>query len=39
MLCIKRKLAGEDDINRTKMAVYMVKAGGRWGVLDWDYVD
>ena len=39
MLCIKWKLAGEDDIDRAKMAVYMVKAGGRWGVLDWDYVD
>lgn len=39
LVTIKLKLAGEDDIDRTKMAVYMVKAGGRWGVLDWDYVD
>ncbi len=39
LVTVKLKLAGEDDIDRTKMAVYMVKAGGRWGVLDWDYVD
>ena len=35
----KAKITGEDEIERTKIDVYVVKIGGSWGVLDYISAD
>lgn len=35
----KAKIIGEDEIERTKIDVYVVKIGGSWGVLDYISAD
>ena len=32
-------ITGEDEIERTKIDVYVVKIGGSWGVLDYISAD
>ena len=39
LITTKAKLMGEDKIVRDKFEIYMVKIGGKWGVLNWDFVD
>lgn len=33
LITVKVKIKGEDDIDRVNETIYMVKIGGRWGVL------
>lgn len=39
VITVKAKITGEDDIERTKYDVYVVKIGGTWGVLDYESTD
>lgn len=39
LITTKAKLTGEDEVVRDKFEIYMAKVGGKWGVLDWSFVD